>query len=606
MKELTLEPEPIHGHGHAHAQTIAPSEIGKGNSTTRPDLHNRAVKILRAREAYNGGYNDEVGEKPSRFEVFGWYLYEFCFYFVQTVLVPIVFPLIISQLQKQPTVSLQEWNKIHPGTHCSQKEFHLYSKLTGHTISSKFLPLEWTSIAWAIGLAVAAPILGFLSFHLDGNFPKLITVAATGVGVFFCLPAGFFKVTAIFIPYIAGIIAASTVTNAAHTQHFGLMIPAFTGTSLKRKQFFLRQGVSTRLSLYATSAGCFGGALIAAFTYHMIHELNDNERDVMSLWVVSIFSGLIWLVGILHLATATSRTTDSISFSSRLHPFSIFKYPHAIGGLASVFLASFTMMTIFTGGVIFIVGQLCIRPLYLLLFGSLGSSSPFCHPDSDSITDTVTGNGDTWFFSAPFRARQQELHRLRSIAAISDDSFFSPENEYQPLQASQFLNQYIAAIADELKGSPLVVSVLDGSTLRLLFEDEDDFAMLAENLFTELDVEDKGKISKSEIRNALVQMGVDMEVPPFSEYPQLNNLLSKHGADGEEELGQAQFAQLLQFVLQDLEVELSKKNFVFVQNIQIINGSKIRQLLANEKELNSFIEKASQEKLNAKDGLGST
>jgi len=55
-------------------------------------------------------------------------------------------------------------------------------------------------------------------------------------------------------------------------------------------------------------------------------------------------------------------------------------------------------------------------------------------------------------------------------------------------------------------------------------------------------------------------------------------LLKKHGADGEEELGQAQFAQLLQSVIQDLEVELSKKNFVFIQNIQIINGSKIRQV----------------------------
>ncbi|AES95615.1 putative major facilitator superfamily domain-containing protein [Medicago truncatula] len=372
MKEVTVEAEGGvlgHGHGHGHGQGgVAASEVAKGNNnnTTRPDLHNRAVKILRAREAYNG--YEEVGEKPSRFETFGWYLYEFCFYFVQTVLVPVVFPLIISQLQSPPTVSLQEWNKTHPGTHCSQKEFHLYNKLTGHTISSKFSALEWTSIAWATGLAIAAPILGFLSFHLDGNFPKLITVAATGVGVFFCLPAGFFKVTGIFIPYIAGIIAASTVANAAHTQHLGLMIRAFTGTTLKKAQFFIRQGVSSRLSLHATAAGCFGGALISSFTYHMIHELDENKSDIMSLWVVSIFSGLIWLVGILHLATATSRTTDSISFSSRLHPFSIFKYPHAIGGLASVFLASFTTMAIFMGGVIFIVGQLCIRPLHLLLF----------------------------------------------------------------------------------------------------------------------------------------------------------------------------------------------------------------------------------------------
>ncbi|XP_058738650.1 uncharacterized protein LOC131610663 [Vicia villosa] len=205
----------------------------------------------------------------------------------------------------------------------------------------------------------------------------------------------------------------------------------------------------------------------------------------------------------------------------------------------------------------------------------------------------------------PDPLKASALNRLRSSSSDVEPSF-SPETEYQPLQASHILKQYITAIADELKGCPLVVSILDGSTLRLLFEDEDDFAMLAENLFTELDIEDKGKISKSEIRNALVQMGVDMGVPPFSEYPQLNDLLSKHGADGEEELGQAQFAQLLQFVLQDLEVELSKKNFVFIQNIQIINGSKIRQLLANEKELNSFVEKALQEKLNAKDGLGST
>lgn len=40
--------------------------------------------------------------------------------------------------------------------------------------------------------------------------------------------------------------------------------------------------------------------------------------------------------------------------------------------------------------------------------------------------------------------------------------------------------------------------------------------MISENLFTDLDAEDKGKISKGEIRNALVLMGVEMGVPPFS------------------------------------------------------------------------------------------
>lgn len=63
---------------------------------------------------------------------------------------------------------------------------------------------------------------------------------------------------------------------------------------------------------------------------------------------------------------------------------------------------------------------------------------------------------------------------------------------------------------------PLVIATLNGNILRLFLEDEDDFAMISENLFTDLDAEDKGKISKGEIRNALVHMGVEMGVPPFS------------------------------------------------------------------------------------------
>jgi len=54
--------------------------------------------------------------------------------------------------------------------------------------------------------------------------------------------------------------------------------------------------------------------------------------------------------------------------------------------------------------------------------------------------------------------------------------------------------------------------------------------------------------------------------------------LRKHGADGEEKLGQAQFAQLLQSVMQDLEEELSKENVVVIRNIQVLNGSKLRQV----------------------------
>jgi len=63
---------------------------------------------------------------------------------------------------------------------------------------------------------------------------------------------------------------------------------------------------------------------------------------------------------------------------------------------------------------------------------------------------------------------------------------------------------------------PLVISILDGHALRVFMDDEDDFAMLAENLFTDLDVDDSGKLSRNDIQNALVHMGVGMGVPPFS------------------------------------------------------------------------------------------
>ncbi|KAK2970766.1 hypothetical protein RJ640_012308 [Escallonia rubra] len=158
-------------------------------------------------------------------------------------------------------------------------------------------------------------------------------------------------------------------------------------------------------------------------------------------------------------------------------------------------------------------------------------------------------------------------------------------------EAAARLKDLVNAIADELKDEPLVVAILDGNTLRLFLEDEDDFAMLAENLFTDLDTEDKGKLRKNEICNALAHMGVEMGIPPVSEFPQLNDILKKHGAEGEEELGQAQFAQVLQPVMQEIAEALTAKHVVVIQNIEIINGSKIRKILADEKQLTNVIEK---------------
>ncbi|XP_050226016.1 uncharacterized protein LOC126675420 [Mercurialis annua] len=167
--------------------------------------------------------------------------------------------------------------------------------------------------------------------------------------------------------------------------------------------------------------------------------------------------------------------------------------------------------------------------------------------------------------------------------------------------ATTKLDHYITAVADELKDNPMVISVLDGNTLRVFLEDEDDFAMLAENLFTELDTEDKGKISKSELRNALVHMGVEMGVPPIQDFPLLNDILEKHGA-GEGDLGQSQFAELLQPILQEIADALAKDHVVFVHNIKIVDGSKLRKLLIDDKQLNKVTEKIFQEKQSTKDG----
>ncbi|KAJ4968231.1 hypothetical protein NE237_014932 [Protea cynaroides] len=200
--------------------------------------------------------------------------------------------------------------------------------------------------------------------------------------------------------------------------------------------------------------------------------------------------------------------------------------------------------------------------------------------------------------SLPESLKAAALQRI----SLDIDSFRDAKLDRE--QASSKLEDYVIAIASELRDDPLVVSVLDGSPLKLFLEDEDDFAMLAENLFTDLDTEEKGKIRKNQIRNALVRMGVEMGVPPFSAFSRLEDILKEHKAEGDEALGQAQFAQLLQLVLQELADILAEQNIVVIQNVKIINDSKLKKFMADENKLNDEIEKAFQ--CASKEGRGST
>ncbi|KAL0387619.1 UNVERIFIED_CONTAM: hypothetical protein Sradi_2643700 [Sesamum radiatum] len=184
-------------------------------------------------------------------------------------------------------------------------------------------------------------------------------------------------------------------------------------------------------------------------------------------------------------------------------------------------------------------------------------------------------------------------------------AFRTKELDYS--DASLTFRNYVSAIADELRDDPIAVANLDGKTLQMFLEDEDDFAMLAENLFTDLDTEDRGKISKDEIQSALIHMGIELGIPPVSEFPQLSDILKRHGAQGKEELGQAQFAELLQPVLQELADSLAKKPVVVVvKHIKIVNGSKLRKLVTDERQLDDVVKKIMQEKYESKSEWSST
>ncbi|CAI9095183.1 OLC1v1031067C1 [Oldenlandia corymbosa var. corymbosa] len=348
------------------ARRPTPVEDVEGMST--PDFHNVGMKLQRAKQVYE--IYAETQEKPASSEVFGWYFYGFCSYFIHTVLVPILFPLIIGQTLHDPPAPPHGWLTSYKGFQCTEKQMRLYQRLTDQSIkigNAELSSLEWTSVAWVLGLVLAAPILSIFSIHLDhGRDQQLLAGVVTAMGGLFCLPAGFFRTRWIFPPYIAFIIIASTIGTTFHARHMSLMIRGFVGSPIRKSKFPNRRAVSSLLSVYSTAAGGIGSALIAAFIYHMLRK----SDKFTSLWVVSIFSGLIWLSGTAQIFV-TTRSNEPVSDPSAnsppiYHTFSIFKYPHAAGSLVGLFLSSLTTMCLFTGGLLYSVGELCLEAKHIL------------------------------------------------------------------------------------------------------------------------------------------------------------------------------------------------------------------------------------------------
>ncbi|KAL2472184.1 Uncharacterized protein Adt_40320 [Abeliophyllum distichum] len=338
---------------------------------TTPDVHNHSVamKIQRDEETYEKYAATTLEEMPSKGEVLCWYLYELCSYFIHTVLIPIVFPLIINQTVSMPHEPQQGWLNSYRNLRCRKNEMQLYEGLIQRSISVSYMnfsPLEWTSISWFTGLILSAPLLAIVSIHLDYDTnPQLIPGVATGLGVIFCLPVGFFRKSWILPLYIAIIVAANTIGAAFHARHLGLMIRGFIGSTITKTRFPDRRAFGSYLSLYSTAAGCLGAAIISSFTYHMLGR-NDHFT---ALWIVSIFSGLKWGVGLVHVFSANRPSASAFSSSNsipKIHALSIFKHPYAVGSLAAVFLSSFSTMCIFAGGVLYAIGYLCLQPVNIL------------------------------------------------------------------------------------------------------------------------------------------------------------------------------------------------------------------------------------------------
>ncbi|KAF3433472.1 hypothetical protein FNV43_RR24574 [Rhamnella rubrinervis] len=107
---------------------------------------------------------------------------------------------------------------------------------------------------------------------------------------------------------------------------------------------------------------------------------------------------------------------------------------------------------------------------------------------------------DTMYSYKDANQRRQWVAYLQAGAGIVVDS--DPDDEHKECQ-------------NKAAGLARAIDLAESAFVDKKY-DEDSFAMLAEDLSSDLDSEDKGKICKSEIQNALVNMGVQMGVPPVS------------------------------------------------------------------------------------------
>lgn len=98
-------------------------EAYRESENEMPHVHNVGEMLRQASDAYK--HFAGIEDRPIKLEVILWYIYGLCSYFIHTVLLPIVFPLIISQMVPSPPPPQQGWTRSSKGLYCRGQDLHL-------------------------------------------------------------------------------------------------------------------------------------------------------------------------------------------------------------------------------------------------------------------------------------------------------------------------------------------------------------------------------------------------------------------------------------------------------------------------------------------------
>ncbi|CAO2838142.1 unnamed protein product [Amaranthus hypochondriacus] len=154
----------------------------------------------------------------------------------------------------------------------------------------------------------------------------------------------------------------------------------------------------------------------------------------------------------------------------------------------------------------------------------------------------------------------------------------------------RLLQDYINVLSERLKASPLVVTILDGSMIYKYLENEEDYASLVDELFTQLDSDREDLVKKTHMSAAILFFGFKIHISrSFADSPMIDDLMKKHGVDeGDEKLDKQQFSELLKPILQDIADTLALNHVTVETTFTLSNGGITKQLLEEEMFLDVF------------------